>query len=174
MSGGITVESAPGKGSCFTVRALFDPGTHDMLKASQASKAPADFHFNGHTLLLAEDVPINREIVLALLEDTKVTIDCAENGKAALEMVKAAPEKYDIVFMDIQMPKMDGLEATRRIRALSGEPYEKLPIIAMTANVFKSDVEQCLAAGMNGHLGKPLDIDKIMEILRKYLLDGEA
>ena len=123
--------------------------------------------FAGKKMLLAEDVEINREILITLLEDTGISIDSAENGREAIEAIEAAPDKYDIIFMDVQMPKMDGLEATRRIRALPS--LRKLPIIAMTANVFKDDIEECLKAGMDDHLGKPLDVDKVLEILRKYL-----
>jgi CheY-like chemotaxis protein len=121
--------------------------------------------FEGKKMLLAEDVEINREILITLLEDTGISIDSAENGREAVDMVTAAPEKYDIVLMDVQMPKMDGLEAARRIRGLS----TKLPIVAMTANVFKNDIEACIEAGMDDHLGKPLDFDKVLEKLRKYL-----
>ena len=95
-------------------------------------------------------------------------IDCAVNGKEALDMIEADPDRYDIVFMDLQMPQMDGFEATRRIRALPAL-QRTLPIVAMTANVFTSDIEECIAAGMDEHLGKPLDIDKIFEVMRKYL-----
>ena len=125
--------------------------------------------FEGKYLLLAEDVEINREILIALLEDTGISIDCAENGQEALDMVAAAPGKYGLVFMDMQMPKMDGLEATRRIRATPGHRREELPIVAMTANVFKDDIEACLEAGMDDHIGKPLDLDSVLEKLRKYL-----
>ncbi|MCL2717680.1 MAG: response regulator [Lachnospiraceae bacterium] len=125
--------------------------------------------FAGKQILLAEDVEINREILISLLEDTGISIDCAENGKQALKMVEAAPTKYDLIFMDVQMPKMDGHEATRRIRALPALQGVTLPIIATTANVFKSDIEDCIAAGMDGHIGKPLDIDKVLEVLRRYL-----
>jgi CheY-like chemotaxis protein len=125
--------------------------------------------FADKKMLLVDDVEINREILMALLEETGLVIDCAENGQEALEMVDAAPDRYDIVFMDLQMPKMDGFEATRRIRALSAFQETKLPIVAMTANVFISDIEECIAAGMNDHLGKPIDIDKTFEILRRYL-----
>ena len=125
--------------------------------------------FSEKMLLLVEDVDINREILVTLLEDTGLIIDCAANGEEALDMVAAAPDKYDIVFMDVQMPKMDGLEATRQIRALPDLRGVELPIIAMTANVFKDDIEKCLAAGMNDHLGKPLEIDMILEKLRIYL-----
>jgi CheY-like chemotaxis protein len=125
--------------------------------------------FEGKKLLLAEDIEINREILISLLGDTGLIIDCAENGREALNMVEAAPTQYDIVFMDVQMPQMDGLEATRRIRALPALSGVALPIIAMTANVFKDDIESCLAAGMNDHLGKPIDFDIMFAKLRKYL-----
>jgi CheY-like chemotaxis protein len=124
--------------------------------------------FAGKRLLVAEDVEINREILLALLEDTGVSIDCARNGAEAVEMVTASPDRYDAVLMDVQMPKMDGLEATRLIRTLTAKRLKKLPIIAMTAHVFKSDIEECLAAGMNDHIGKPIDIDDVMKKLNKY------
>jgi CheY-like chemotaxis protein len=125
--------------------------------------------FSGHTILLAEDVEINREIVLTLLEPTGLTIECAENGLQAVDMFKEAPDKYDMVFMDMQMPKMDGCEATRQIRRLDHPKAQTIPIIAMTANVFKEDIDNCLAAGMNDHIGKPLIIDIVHEKLRKFL-----
>ncbi len=129
--------------------------------------------FAGKFLLLAEDIAINREIVLTLLADTGLNIDCAENGKEALALLEANPDKYDMVFMDMQMPCMDGLEATRRMRALPSPWCKEIPIIAMTANVFKDDIEHCLDAGMNGHIGKPIDLDDMMGTLRKYLLNAE-
>jgi CheY-like chemotaxis protein/two-component sensor histidine kinase len=134
----------------------------------EEGKAASDIFGDRH-ILLAEDIEINREIVLALLDGTGLIIDCAENGSEALAKVKAAPEKYDLIFMDVQMPKMDGLEATRRIRELSLPHCMEIPIIAMTANVFKDDVEKCIEAGMNDHMGKPLDMDEMFEKLRKYL-----
>jgi signal transduction histidine kinase/DNA-binding response OmpR family regulator/HAMP domain-containing protein len=125
--------------------------------------------FNEYNLLLVEDVEINREIVLTLLEETGINIDCAENGAMALRMVGENLEKYHLIFMDVQMPEMDGYEATRRIRALDDPRARQIPIIAMTANVFKEDIEKCLLAGMNDHLGKPLDIEELMNMLSKYL-----
>ena len=125
--------------------------------------------FAGKRVLLAEDIEINREIFMSLMADTGLIIECAFNGKEALDMVAADPYKYDIVFMDVQMPQMSGYEATRLIRALPAVQGFDLPIIAMTANVFKSDIEDSLAAGMDGHLGKPLDIEKVFQVLRKYL-----
>jgi signal transduction histidine kinase/DNA-binding response OmpR family regulator len=129
--------------------------------------------FKGRRVLLAEDVEINREIVAALLEPTALSIDCAENGAQAVEMFRRG--LYDMIFMDVQMPEMDGYEATRRIRTKEAEfrsaspALEPVPIIAMTANVFREDVERCLAAGMDDHVGKPLDFDEVLAVLRTYL-----
>jgi CheY-like chemotaxis protein len=125
--------------------------------------------FPGRRVLLAEDMEINREIVLALLEPTLLEIDCAKNGKEAVAMFGESPEKYDMIFMDLQMPEMDGYEATQSIRSLNLPNAKTIPIVAMTANIFKDDVENCLAAGMNGHLGKPLDFDEVLKQLRIYL-----
>jgi CheY-like chemotaxis protein/two-component sensor histidine kinase len=126
-------------------------------------------NFEGYRVLLAEDVEINREIVTALLEPTAIAVDCAENGMEALEMYGADPSRYDMIFMDVQMPEMDGYSATRGIRALEPPGAKSVPIIAMTANVFREDVEKCLAAGMDDHVGKPLDLEEVLEKLRRYL-----
>jgi len=126
-------------------------------------------NFTGFTILLVDDVEINREIVLSLLEPIGLIVDCAENGVQAVQMVENAPDKYSMVFMDIQMPEMDGYEATRRIRALDCAMAMVVPIIAMTANVFREDVEKSLEVGMNGHIGKPFDLEEVMKELRKYL-----
>ena len=134
-------------------------GTHDWTHDD----------YTGHTLLLAEDVEINREIVISLFEPTNISIDCAENGAQAVSMFKQAPEKYDLIFMDVQMPELDGYEATRRIRAFDVPQAKTIPIIAMTANVFREDVEMCLEAGMNGHIGKPLDFEDVIATLRKHI-----
>jgi CheY-like chemotaxis protein len=144
---------------------------NDCLASGQREDAPdiKSGIFEGKKMLLAEDIEINREILISLLEDTGLIIDCAENGREALGMIEASPDKYDIVFMDVQMPQMDGLEATRRIRALPALRGIALPIIAMTANVFKDDIERCLAAGMNDRLGKPIDVDIMIAKLQKYL-----
>ena len=125
--------------------------------------------FPGKHILLAEDLNINREIVIALLEETGIIFDCAENGVEAVAMFKAAPEKYDLIFMDVQMPVLDGLDATRQIRAIDHPRAKDIPIIAMTANVFREDIDRCLDAGMNAHVGKPLSIDEVMDQLQRYL-----
>jgi len=126
--------------------------------------------FAGHCVLLAEDVEINREIVLTLLEPTHLQIDCAENGVKAVSMFSAAPLKYELILMDIQMPEMDGYDATRAIRALDIPSAKSIPIVAMTANVFREDVEKCINAGMNDHLGKPIDFAEVVSKLREYLI----
>jgi signal transduction histidine kinase/DNA-binding response OmpR family regulator len=125
--------------------------------------------FTGHCILLAEDVEINREIVLAFLEPTGLSIECAENGLKAVKMFTENPEKYEMIFMDLQMPEMDGYTATKNIRALNSEYSKCIPIIAMTANVFKEDIEKCIESGMNDHIGKPLDFNEVINKLRTYL-----
>jgi signal transduction histidine kinase/DNA-binding response OmpR family regulator len=125
--------------------------------------------FAGRRILLVEDVEINREIVLTLLEPTKLEINCAENGAEAVRMFGEAPKKYDMIFMDIQMPVMDGYDATRHIREMDVHEAKDVPIVAMTANVFKEDIERCLEAGMNDHVGKPIDFEEVLNRLRKYL-----
>ena len=126
--------------------------------------------FAGHRIMLVEDVELNREVVIALLEPTGIAIDCAENGAEAVHLFETWPDMYEMIFMDVFMPEMDGLEATRNIRAFPVPAAKSIPIIAMTANVFQEDIEKCLDAGMNGHVGKPIDCDRMLEVLRKYLL----
>ena len=126
-------------------------------------------NFDGARILLADDVEINREIVLTLLEPMALIIDTAETGKEALEMFSSDPFAYELILMDVQMPEMDGLEATRAIRELAFDRAKEIPIIAMTANVFTEDIAQCLEAGMNEHLGKPLNLDDLVAVLRKYI-----
>jgi CheY-like chemotaxis protein len=137
--------------------------------APEGERADEMEHFEGKRLLLAEDVEINQEIVLSLLEPTLLQIDCAENGLEAVRLFSETPEKYDMIFMDVQMPEMDGYEATRHIRALGHSRAKAIPIVAMTANVFREDIEKCFAAGMNGHIGKPIDMEELLSALRKYL-----
>jgi len=127
------------------------------------------FDFSGHCILLVEDVEINREIVMTLLEPTNLSIDCATNGIEAVDAFVSAPLKYDMIFMDIQMPEMDGFTATKRIRESGAMRAREIPIVAMTANAFKEDIEKCLEAGMNDHIGKPLAVDKVISTLERIL-----
>jgi len=125
--------------------------------------------FAGYRILLAEDVKVNREIVETMLEPTYIEIDCAENGAEAVRIFRESPEKYDIIFMDIQMPVMDGYEAAHSIRAFDFPKAKTIPIVAMTANVFQEDIEKAIASGMNAHIGKPLDYDEVIDKLKNYL-----
>ena len=160
----------------FVPKPLFPSAISDMINmcmglgsvARTEKSADSTDDFSDYSILLAEDIEINREIVMTLLEPMFPKIECAENGARALELFSESPEKYNLIFMDVQMPEMDGYEATRRIRALDVPQAKSVPIIAMTANVFREDIEKCLEAGMNGHVGKPLDFDEVLSQLRKY------
>jgi signal transduction histidine kinase len=183
MGGSIDVSSEPGKGSTFSFELTVEKGTgtderepaepmiRDAAAAGVDEAGLADGGFAGKRILLVEDLEVNREIVMALLEPTLLQIDCAENGQEAFEVFKAAPDAYDLIFMDIQMPVMDGIEATRRIRALDMPRAKTIPIVAMTANVFREEVEEYLAAGMTDHIGKPIDLAAVIVKLGQYL-DG--
>jgi signal transduction histidine kinase/DNA-binding response OmpR family regulator len=141
----------------------------DSLVAKAGQGPPAMDDFSGNRILLAEDMEINREILISLLEPCSLSFDCADNGAEAVQLFTQAPEKYDLIFMDVQMPEMDGYEATRLIRSSGAANAEAVPIIAMTANVFQEDIEKCLAAGMNAHIGKPLELDDLLKTLRTWL-----
>jgi signal transduction histidine kinase/CheY-like chemotaxis protein len=145
-------------------------GVESILEQENSAGDDIAGCFAGRRILLAEDMEINQEIVLALLEPTEIQIDCAVNGVEALRMYGEDPDRYSMIFMDVQMPEMDGYDATRRIRALEAEGKAKpIPIIAMTANVFREDIEKCLACGMNDHVGKPIDMAEVLDKLRQYL-----
>ena len=170
MDGDIWVDSEPGKGSTFTfeIRATRGAGDMTVTAATDEDDGGADV-FPGKRILVAEDVDINREILAALLEDSGINIDFAMDGQDAVDMFEAGQGKYNLILMDIHMPLMDGYEATRRIRAAGLQDSQSIPIIAMTANVFREDVERCVAAGMNGHLGKPIDIQAVFATLKEHL-----
>jgi signal transduction histidine kinase/CheY-like chemotaxis protein len=192
MGGTIGVDSEVGKGSTFWFVATLKRCADNTLDADEAQgaqgaqgahasggaggagavgggEAGATGTLKGHCILLAEDVEVNREIVHALLEPTHIEIRSAENGAKALDMFTQTPERFELIFMDVQMPEMDGLEATRRIRALDVPQAQTVPIVAMTASVFREDIEKCLAAGMNDHVGKPLDFAEVTAKLYLYL-----
>ena len=167
MGGGITVKSEQGKGSEFTISLRFPIGEAKTGQTPPAAKASA---FTGKKLLVVEDNELNLEIASTLLKEAGFAVDTAENGKIAVEKVEAASaDRYDLILMDIQMPEMDGYEATRRIRALPDAKKAALPIVAMTANAFEDDRKNALRAGMNGHIAKPLDIQKLFQVLSELL-----
>ena len=182
MNGRIWIESDLGQGAgfIFTIQARGGEqaaaAEDTCVTTATADKIPETF--SGCRLLLAEDVEINREIVLELLKPLQFEVDCAANGLEAVQKFTAQPEKYDLIFMDLQMPEMDGLEAACRIREFESQMgdtqtrtslHKKVPIIAMTANVFREDIEKCFKAGMNDHVGKPLDFNVILKKLRHYV-----
>ena len=167
MGGRITVKSEQGKGSEFTISLRFPIGEAKTGQTPPAAKASA---FTGKKLLVVEDNELNLEIASTLLKEAGFEVDTAENGKIAVEKVEAASaDRYDLILMDIQMPEMDGYEATRRIRALPDAKKAALPIVAMTANAFEDDRKNALHAGMNGHIAKPLDIPKLFQVLSELL-----
>ena len=173
MGGEVWVTSELGHGSVFSFsikaeRIDDDAGEAVEAQAVGVEEAPC---FPGKRILLAEDVEINREIVLALLEPTGIEIDCAENGIEAVRMFTRAPELYDMIFMDIHMPDMDGYEASIRIRTSALSTADTIPIVAMTANVFREDIRRCLACGMNDHVAKPIDMQDLYLKLHQYLKD---
>jgi signal transduction histidine kinase/CheY-like chemotaxis protein len=177
MQGNIRIESEPGRGSSFIFTIRAEIPAAEIGQATPAQTAPEALEaeesaYSGRRILLAEDVEINREIVITVLEPLGLSITEAENGQQAFEKFSAGPENFDLIFMDIHMPGVDGYEATRMIRALAHPRAKTVPIIAMTANVFKEDVERCLEAGMNDHIGKPLDFNAVALTLKKYLRGG--
>lgn len=167
LGGRITVKSEQGKGSEFTISLRFPIGEAKTEQTPPAAKASASA---GKKLLVVEDNELNLEIASTLLKEAGFAVDTAENGKIAVEKVEAASaDRYDLILMDIQMPEMDGYEATRRIRALPDAKKAALPIVAMTANAFEDDRKNALRAGMNGHIAKPLDIPKLFQVLSELL-----
>ncbi|MDR3072800.1 MAG: response regulator [Clostridiales Family XIII bacterium] len=170
LKGTISVTSKPGEGSSFVCTIPMRVGNHANIELKNSNNETLlENEFLGKTLLFVEDVEINREILMNLLASSGAIIECAENGKIALDLFTKNPEKYDLILMDIQMPVMDGYEASRQIRAIDSELAKTIPIVALTANVFKEDVEKGVEASMDDHLGKPLNIAEVLKILRKYL-----
>jgi len=184
MGGEIWIESELGKGSKFVFTIWFaktdgqeEPDEADFGIKTSGESLDADTDkaeslegiFKGHTILIAEDIEINREIMSAILEETGVEIDYAEDGGRAIALFCENPGRYGLVFMDINMPEMDGYDATKVIRAREAG-IARVPIVAMTANVFKEDVERCIASGMDAHIGKPVDARALIGQLKKYLL----
>lgn len=164
MGGSIQVESRLGIGTKFTVDLSFDIASKEEVYGSQDTiKSSAIHTIKGKRILLVEDNELNAEIAKTVLEDVGALITRAENGQQAVELFKEKPAgTFDAILMDLMMPVMDGYTATRKIRSLERADAKTIPIIAMTANAFQEDAEKCIAEGMNAHLAKPLDIEKMM------------
>ena len=171
MHGSINVHSMPGKGSTFVFTARFRRAseTPETPLLPEGQDRTSGNCFAGLRILMAEDMEINREIAIAILEETGITIDCAVNGHEAFQMARDNLDAYDLILMDIHMPGQDGHETTRQIRTLPHPRAATIPILAMTANVFREDVEKCMAAGMNDHIGKPLDQQDVLRKLWRHL-----
>lgn len=194
MGGKIWLDSDPGKGTDFSFELSFEEGTplDGDLSAERKEEMRLKNIFIKNTILVAEDIAINREILVSMLEDTGIAIDFARDGKEAVHLFCTNPGKYELVMTDIHMPELDGFETTKQIRAFEDlvkdgtaefgaggaggaggaenkQQHRHVPIVAMTANVFKEDVEKCLAAGMNDHIGKPLELSELIRVLNKHL-----
>ena len=164
MGGSIQVESRQGIGTKFTVDLSFDMASKEEVYGSRnAIKTSAIHTIKGKRILIAEDNELNAEIAKTVLEDVGALVTRVEDGQQAVELFKEKPAgTFDAILMDLMMPMMDGYTATREIRSLERSDSKTIPIIAMTANAFQEDAEKCIAVGMNAHLAKPLDIEKVM------------
>lgn len=168
MNGSITVQSQMGRGTLFTIRLETDQLGDDVLtEESRYDEAV----LNGKRILLCEDHPLNTKIVVKLLEKRGMFVDCAENGAVGVDKFKASEESYyDLILMDIRMPVMNGLEATEAIRKLTEcRDTAEIPIIALTANAYDTDVQNCIAAGADAHLAKPIDSALLYQTLARFL-----
>ncbi len=170
MGSDIAVETKYGEGSTFSFDLDLPIAREDDLKIEDFKIEDIGGIFKDKKVLLVDDVELNRIIVHELLAETGIVFEDACDGKEAVE--KATQTKYDIILMDIQMPVMDGYEATRLIRAMD-KPFSEVPIVAMSANVFKEDVERSLSEGMDAHIGKPVDVDKMVVVINSLVNYGD-
>ena len=167
MDSDIKLESEPGKGSRFSFNVKLQPVSGEK---TTVTSQPEEISFPGKRILVVEDNELNMEIICTILENYGIKTEQAVNGKEAVRrMEESVPGYYDMIFMDIMMPEMDGLEATRTIRNLDREDCKKIPIYAMSANAFDEDVKRSLASGMNGHLSKPVNLQVLEKTLQKVL-----
>ena len=175
LGGDIWVQSKPNQGACFFFELEADLGekintSEEISQAANAiDKTSIRRDWSKYTILLADDIDINREIIEISLGDTGVNIVSAENGSEAIAKFSSKTDMFDLILMDVQMPVMDGLTATKQIRAMDDPRAKHIPIIAMTANAFREDINICISAGMNDHLAKPIDMDIFFGLLEKYL-----
>ncbi len=174
MGGEIAVKTAQGAGTTFTVSLRLPVTGPEAAAAAETGAQESLPRLEGMRVLLAEDNPVNREIAALLLGEMGFAVDPAENGRIAVEkLAAAAPDAYRAVLMDVQMPEMNGLDATRAIRALPDRQKAAIPVIAMTANAFAEDIAAEQEAGMNGHISKPLQTDEVVAVLLKILRPKE-
>lgn len=172
MGGSISVESVENQGTKFTVELFFPISSEKNVyqQPDYDKKEKAAYDFGGIKALVVEDNVINRQIIGVLLQNINIKYDFAENGKVALEKIANSPsDSYDLIYMDIQMPELNGYETTEALRNGEKEEYHRIPIIAMTANVFDEDVEKCRKAGMNAHIGKPIDPSQLAYVTNQVL-----
>ena len=174
MKGTIEVESKLGEGSTFTVRIPCLIAKQEEISEKRLIKQEDKKSLAGKRILLAEDNDINAEIAMELLKEEGLILERAENGVICVEKLEKAPEGYyDLILMDVQMPDMDGYDATRKIRRLNDPEKAKIPIIAMTANAFAKDRKMALSSGMDDYVSKPVDMNLLVPLLEKYLVKQE-
>ena len=170
MNGTIQIQSKVGEGSAFTVCFPSRIADQEEARPKRADVQLDKSKLSGKHILLAEDNDLNAEIAMELLGEEGLLLDRAANGVTCVQMLKKAdPGYYSLILMDIQMPVMDGYDATRKIRKLEDPKRASIPIIAMTANAFAEDRQRALDAGMNAHIAKPIDMNKLIPLLLKYL-----
>ena len=167
MGGTIEVDSTQGVGTTFTITIQLPQADQTAVDVPEEQE---EWNLAGHRILLAEDNELNREIACELLEEKGLVVETAQNGEEAYESLKHSEDGYyELILMDIRMPKMDGYEAARAIRKLPGEYAHKIPIIALTANIFQDDIIKAMESGMNEHVTKPIDMQKIGKVLNRWL-----
>ena len=161
------MESEPGKGSSFSFNVKLQPVSGEK---TTVTSQPEEISFPGKRILVVEDNELNMEIICTILENYGIETEQAVNGKEAVRrMEESVPGYYDMIFMDIMMPYMNGWDATRKIRTLQRPDADKIPIIAMSANAFAEDIINSHISGMNWHLTKPIDADKLMTALKECI-----
>ncbi len=168
MGSSIRLDSEPGKGSTFRFTIPLELGEETEEKAAEQ-----EISFDGYRILVVEDNEINAEIAQCLLEERNFKVDCVYDGAQAVERIRTSePGTYDVILMDILMPVMNGLEATRRIRGMEREDCHTIPIVAMSANAFDDDLKKSVECGMDGHLSKPVEVEKLYRMLHEVLCGG--
>jgi CheY-like chemotaxis protein/nitrogen-specific signal transduction histidine kinase len=172
MGGKIALKSELGKGSSFsfTIKCPARRKIADKARGDRKEEAGPVFDFSGKRCLVVDDIEINREIILELLSDSGIGLETAANGREAVSRFDASEEGYyDLILMDMQMPVLDGCSATREIRKLPRKDAARIPIVAMTANVMQEDINRAIESGMNAHLGKPVELGNMLQVLRDQM-----